>query len=212
MNFSIKEFSIKEEIANSVTHGIGLLLSIPALVILIIFAVQTENPWRIVSFSIFGASMILLYLCSTLLHSITHEKVKDFFEILDHSSIYLLIAGSTTPFLLVAIRGTLGWTLFGILWGLAIFGIIFKCFFVKKFIVTSTILYVVMGWIIVIAIVPLYHAIGKAGFSLLLIGGLLYTVGSIFYVLQRKRFFHAIWHVFVLAGSGVMYFCILLYV
>lgn len=185
MNFSIKDFSLKEEIANSITHGIGFLLSIPALVMLIINAVETDNPWRIVSFSIFGASMIILYLCSTLLHSITHEKVKDFFEILDHSSIYLLIAGTYTPFVLVAIRGGLGWTLFGIVWALAIIGIVFKCYYVKKYIVTSTILYVIMGWLIVMAIVPLYHAIGTTGFMLLVGGGLLYTIGSIFYVMQR---------------------------
>ncbi|WP_312098175.1 hemolysin III family protein [Niallia sp.] len=212
MNFSIKDFSIKEEIANSITHGIGFLLSIPALVMLILNAAETANPWRIVSFSIFGATMIILYLCSTLLHSITHEKMKDFFEILDHSSIYLLIAGTYTPFVLVAIRGGLGWTLFGIVWGLAITGIVFKCYYVKKYIVTSTILYVIMGWLIVMAIIPLYHAIGTTGFMLLIGGGLLYTVGSIFYVMQKIPYFHAIWHIFVLAGSALMYFCVYLYV
>ncbi|CAI9392174.1 PAQR family membrane homeostasis protein TrhA [Niallia sp. Sow4_A1] len=212
MNFSIKDFSLKEEIANSITHGIGLLMSIPALVMLILNAAETANPWRIVSFSIFGASMIILYLCSTLLHSITHEKVKDFFEILDHSSIYLLIAGTYTPFVLVAIRGSLGWTLFGIVWALAIIGIVFKCYYVKKYIVTSTILYVIMGWLIVMAIVPLYHAIGMTGFLFLIGGGLLYTVGSVFYVMQKIPYFHAIWHIFVLAGSALMYFCVYLYV
>jgi len=212
MNFSIKDFSVKEEIANSITHGIGFLLSIPALVMLIIYAAETDNPWRIVSFTIFGTTMIILYLCSTLLHSISHEKIKNLFEILDHSSIYLLIAGTYTPFVLVAIRGPLGWTLFGISWGLAICGIIFKCYFVKKFIVTSTILYVIMGWLIVMAIVPLYHAIGRAGFVFLILGGLLYTVGSIFYVFQKIPYFHAIWHLFVLAGSAMMYICVLLYV
>ena len=156
--------------------------------------------------------MIILYLCSTLLHSITHEKVKDFFEILDHSSIYLLIAGTYTPFVLVAIRGGLGWTLFGIVWALAIIGIVFKCYYVKKYIVTSTILYVIMGWLIVMAIVPLYHAIGTTGFMLLVGGGLLYTIGSIFYVMQKIPYFHAIWHLFVLAGSALMYFCVYLYV
>jgi len=212
MNFSIKDFSVKEEIANSITHGIGFLLSIPALVMLIIYAAETDNPWRIVSFTIFGTTMIILYLCSTLLHSISHEKIKNLFEILDHSSIYLLIAGTYTPFVLVAIRGPLGWTLFGISWGLAICGIIFKCYFVKKFIVTSTILYVIMGWLIVMAIVPLYHAIGRTGFVFLILGGLLYTVGSIFYVFQKIPYFHAIWHLFVLAGSAMMYICVLLYV
>ncbi|TRZ37822.1 hemolysin III family protein [Niallia circulans] len=205
-------FSVKEEIANSITHGIGFLLSIPALVFLILYATETDNPWRIVSFTIFGATMVILYLCSTLLHSTTYSKLKDFFEILDHSAIYLLIAGTYTPFLLVAIRGPLGWTLFGIVWGLAVAGIVFKCYFVKKFIIASTILYVIMGWLIVSAIVPLFHAIGTQGAILLIIGGLFYTIGSIFYVLQKTPYFHAIWHVFVLAGSSFMYFCILFYV
>lgn len=205
-------FSIKEEIANSITHGIGFLLSIPALVLLIVFAVQSGDPWRIVSFTIFGVTMILLYLFSTLLHSIQYPKVKDFFEILDHSAIYLLIAGTYTPFVLIPLRGELGWTLFGIVWALAILGVVFKFFFVKKFVVLSTILYVIMGWLIVIGIKPLYEFLGTYGFGLLLTGGILYTVGSIFYVLQKIPYFHAIWHVFVLAGSSSIYFCILFYV
>jgi hemolysin III len=205
-------FSIKEEIANSIIHGIGFLLSIPALIILIIYAVQSGDPWRVVSFTIFGISMILLYLFSTLLHSIQYTKVKDLFEILDHSAIYLLIAGTYTPFVLIPLRGGLGWTLFGIIWGLAVIGIILKFFFVKRFIVLSTILYVIMGWMIVIGIKPLFEFLGTHGFTLLLAGGILYTVGSIFYVLQKIPYFHAIWHVFVLAGSSLVYFCVLLYV
>lgn len=205
-------FSIKEEIANSITHGIGFLLSIPALVILIVIAAGSGDPWRIVSFSIFGATMILLFLFSTLLHSIQAPKVKDFFEIMDHSAIYLLIAGTYTPFVLVSIRGSLGWTLFGIVWGLAIAGVVFKFYFVKRFIVLSTVLYVVMGWLIVIGIKPLYEVLGNGGFAFLLAGGILYTIGSVFYVLQKIPYFHAIWHVFVLAGSTFMYFCVLLYV
>ncbi|MCQ6275157.1 hemolysin III family protein [Bacillus sp. V3B] len=205
-------FSLKEEIANSITHGIGFLLSMPALVLLVVFAVQSGDPWRIVSFTIFGVTMILLYLSSTLLHSIQHPKVKYFFEILDHSAIYLLIAGTYTPFVLIPLRGGLGWTLFGIIWGLAILGVVFKFFFVKKFIILSTILYVIMGWLIVIGIKPLYEFLGNYGFSLLLIGGILYTVGSIFYMLQKTPYFHAVWHIFVLAGSSSIYFCILFYV
>ncbi|WP_445491169.1 PAQR family membrane homeostasis protein TrhA [Niallia sp. 03133] len=205
-------FSLKEEIANSITHGIGFILSIPALVMLIIFAVKTGDPWRVVSFSVFGSTMIILFLCSTLLHGTTNKKLKDFFEILDHSAIYLLIAGTYTPFVLVSIKGALGWTLFGIVWGLAIGGIVFKCYFVKRFLITSTVLYVIMGWLMVFGLVPLYHAIGASGIILLFLGGILYTVGSVFYVLQKKPYFHAVWHVFVLCGSSFMYFCILFYV
>lgn len=205
-------FSIREEIANAITHGIGFLLSIPALIILVVYAAQSGDPWRIVSFTIFGISMILLYLSSTLLHSIQAKKVKDFFEIMDHSAIYILIAGTYTPFVLVPLRGGLGWSLFGIVWGLAIAGVVFKFFFVKKFIVLSTILYVLMGWLIVIGIKPLISFLGTHGFALLVTGGVLYTVGSIFYVLQKRPYFHAIWHVFVLAASTFVYFCILLYV
>ncbi|AGK54590.1 PAQR family membrane homeostasis protein TrhA [Bacillus sp. 1NLA3E] len=205
-------FSIKEEIANAITHGIGFLLSIPALIILVIFASQSGDPWRIISFTVFGISMILLYLSSTLLHSIQVKKIKDFFEIMDHSAIYVLIAGTYTPFVLVALRGGLGWSLFGIVWGLAIAGVVFKFFFVKKFIVLSTIIYVIMGWLIVIGIKPLISFLGTQGFTMLVTGGVLYTVGSIFYVLQKKPYFHAIWHVFVLAASTCVYFCILLYV
>lgn len=188
-------FSIKEEIANAITHGIGFLLSIPALIILVIFASQSGDPWRIISFTVFGISMILLYLSSTLLHSIQVKKIKDFFEIMDHSAIYVLIAGTYTPFVLVALRGGLGWSLFGIVWGLAIAGVVFKFFFVKKFIVLSTIIYVIMGWLIVIGIKPLISFLGTQGFTMLVTGGVLYTVGSIFYVLQKKPYFHAIWHV-----------------
>jgi hemolysin III len=206
------EYSIKEEIANAITHGIGVLLSIPALVYLIIFASKYGDAWHIVSFSIFGATMILLYLFSTLLHAIPHSKAKDIFEILDHSAIYLLIAGTYTPFLLVPLRGTLGFTLLGIVWGLAIAGIVLKIFFVKKFVILSTLAYILMGWLIIIAIKPLYEFLSPEGFALLLTGGLLYTIGAIFYVWRKIPYHHAIWHGFVLAGSAAMFFCILFYV
>lgn len=206
------EYSIKEEIANAITHGIGVLLSIPALVMLIIFAVKYGNAWHIVSFSIFGSSMLLLYLFSTLVHAIQHKKAKYVFEILDHSAIYLLIAGTYTPFVLISIRGPLGWTLFGIVWGLAVAGIIFKIFFVKKFIILSTLLYILMGWLVIVAAKPLYDSLQWEGFMLLLAGGLFYTIGSIFYVWRKIPYHHAIWHTFVLAGSASMFFCVLFYV
>ena len=138
-------------------------------------------------------------------------KAKDFFEFMDHSSIYLFIAGTYTPFLLVAIRGTLGWSLFGIVWGVALFGVVFKAFFVKKFLFLSTIFYIAMGWLIVIAWNPLTAVVAPQGMNLLAIGGVLYTLGTIFYVWRGFPYHHAIWHLFVLAGSILHFFAILIY-
>jgi hemolysin III len=212
MTYDFDYSNSKEELANAITHGIGFILSIPALVMLIIISIDRGSPWHVVSFSIFGASMILLYLFSTLLHSFKPSKAKNLFAVLDHSAIYILIAGTYTPFMLVSVRGALGWTLFGIVWGLAVAGVVFKCYFVDRFQVVSTLFYLVMGWLVIIAIKPLYLSLSEAGFSLLLAGGILYSVGAIFYVWNKLPYNHAIWHLFVLAGSGCMYFCILLYV
>ena len=205
-------FSKKEELANSITHGLGVMLSIAALVILIIYASLYGNVWHIVSFTIFGVTMLILYMSSTLLHSFSEGKVKDLFEIFDHSSIYFFIAGTYTPFLLIVIKGALGWTLFGIVWGLAIAGTIFKCFFVKKYLFTSTALYVVMGWLIVFAWKPLVNNLSPQGMTYLIIGGALYTIGAIFYVWRGFKYHHAVWHVFVLAASVAHFFCVLFYV
>ncbi|RHW41654.1 hemolysin III family protein [Neobacillus notoginsengisoli] len=205
MNTNTHVFSKGEEIANAIIHGIGALLSIAALTILIIFSVMFGTVWHVVSFTIFGVTMVLLYTSSTLLHSFPPGKAKDVFEVLDHSSIYFFIAGTYTPFLFLTVKGSLGWTLFGIVWGLAIAGTVFKSFFVKKFVGPSTILYVVMGWLIVFAWKPLAANLTTEGIVYLVVGGLLYTVGSIFYVWRGFRYHHAIWHVFVLAAS-VMHF------
>ncbi|WP_144549985.1 hemolysin III family protein [Bacillus sp. X1(2014)] len=205
-------FSKKEELANSITHGIGVMLSIAALVILITFASLYGNVRHIVSFTIFGVTMLILYMSSTLLHSFPEGKVKDIFEIFDHSSIYFFIAGTYTPFLLIVIKGALGWTLLGIVWGLAIAGTVFKCFFVKKYLFTSTALYVVMGWLIVFAWKPLVNNLSPQGMTYLIIGGALYTLGAIFYVWRGFKYHHAVWHLFVLAASTVHFFCVLLYV
>lgn len=209
---TFRQESIKEEIANAITHGLGVLLSIPALVVLIIFAVKYGDIWHVVSFSIFGSTMFLLYLFSTLLHSITHPTAKKVFAILDHSAIYLLIAGTYTPFVLVTLRGWIGWTIFGIVWGLAIIGIVFKIFFVERFMILSTVCYCLMGWMIIVAIKPIYESIGFNDFMLLLTGGIFYTVGAVFYVWRKLPYNHAIWHLFVLAGSASMFFSILFYV
>ncbi|MCY8978986.1 PAQR family membrane homeostasis protein TrhA [Bacillus halotolerans] len=204
-------YTIKEEIANAITHGIGVFLSIPALVFLIIFAANYGSAWDIVSFTIFGVSMLLLYLSSTLLHSIQHKKTKDILEIIDHSAIYVLIAGTYTPFLLGPLKGTFGFTLLIIVWALALGGIVFKIFFVKRFIILSTLMYLLMGWLMIIAVKPLYASLTGAGFSLLLLGGLLYSAGTIFYIWRKIPFHHAIWHSFVLGGSAAMFFCVLFY-
>lgn len=205
-------YTKKEEVVNAITHGIGVLLSITALVFLVMFAVQNGSTWHVVTFTIYGVSMLLLYLSSTLVHSFPEGKLKDLFEIFDHSAIYLFIAGTYTPFTLIVINGALGWTLLGIVWGIAIAGIVFKSFFVKKFLYISTVLYVVMGWLIVIGWNPLVNTLPTAGITLLVAGGLLYTIGAIFYVWRGFTFHHAVWHLFVLAGSVTHFFAILFYV
>ena len=202
-------FSKEEEISNSITHGIGVILSIAALVILIVFASLYGNVWHVVSFTLFGATMLLLYTSSTLLHALKPGQAKDFFEIMDHSSIYFFIAGSYTPFLLVAVQNSTGWTLFAIVWGLAIGGTIFKSFFVKKFLFTSTLLYVVMGWLIVFVWNDLVADIHPTSLILLIIGGLLYTVGAIFYIWKLFKHHHAVWHVFVLSATVCHFFAVL---
>ncbi len=204
-------YTRREEVANAITHGIGTVLSIVALVLLIVFSSLKGTPWHIVSFTIYGASMLILYLNSTLVHSFRDGKVKDLFEIFDHSSIYLYIAGSYTPFMLVAIRGPLGWSLFGIVWGFAILGCFFKAYFVKRFLFMSTIFYILMGWMIVIAWVPLTAAIPSGGIMLLALGGIMFTLGTVFYVWRGFPYHHAIWHLFVLAGSILHFFSVFLY-
>lgn len=200
----------KEELWNAITHGIGFIASIPALVVLILAAVQTGSALQITTFTIFGSSVIILFLMSTLLHSMP-EKYKNFFAILDHSSIYILIAGTYTPFLLIAVGGTLGITLLCIIWSLAILGVIFKCFFINRFEKLSLIFYIGMGWLIIFAIKPVYLFLGFNGFALLLAGGLFYTIGAIFYAWRSLPYNHTIWHLFVLAGCGAMYACVYFY-
>lgn len=205
-------YSRREEVANAVTHGIGALLSVVALVLLIVFASLNGTAWHVVSFTVYGVSMLLLYTCSTLVHSFPEGKLKDLFEIFDHSSIYLFIAGTYTPLLFNVIKGALGWTLFGIVWGIAIFGIVFKAFYTKRFLFTSTIFYIAMGWIIVFAWPRLVENFSGGGLILLVAGGLLYTLGTVFYIWRSFPYHHAVWHLFVLAGSVVHFFAIILYV
>lgn len=201
----------REEVANAITHGIGAMLSLAGLVLLIVFSSMKGNAWHIVSFTIYGVSMLLLYVCSTLVHSFKEGKLKDLFEFFDHSSIYVYIAGTYTPLLLVAVRGPLGWSLFGIVWSIALLGVLFKAFFVKRFLFMSTIFYLIMGWLIIVAWGPLTAAVPQPGIALLVAGGILYSLGTIFYVWRIFPYHHAIWHLFVLGGSITHFFAILLY-
>ncbi len=198
---SVSSQSIGEEIANSITHGIGAALAIAGLVLLVVFSSLYGDVWRIVTFSIYGSTLIILYLASTLYHSFTNPKVKHFFKIMDHISIYLLIAGTYTPIALTAMRGPWGWTIFGLIWGMAIAGIISKLFFVDRFEFLSVLFYLAMGWLIVIAIKPMVAMVPMGMIVWLVIGGLCYTFGVIFFAMRRMPYHHAVWHLFVLGGS-----------
>ncbi|MFX3634451.1 MAG: hemolysin III family protein [Candidatus Pristimantibacillus sp.] len=205
-------YSRREEVANAITHGIGAALSVAALVVLVVFASIKGTAFHVVSFTIYGSAMLLLYLASTLVHSFPEGKAKRVFESIDHSCIYVFIAGTYTPILLHIVQGTLGWVLFGIVWGCALAGVLFKAFFASKFLFTSTIVYIAMGWLIVFAWKPLTDHLAPEGVQLLITGGLLYTVGTIFYMWRAFPYHHAVWHLFVLGGSIVHFFAILLYI
>ncbi|MCE5262527.1 MAG: hemolysin III family protein [Deltaproteobacteria bacterium] len=204
-------YSLGEEVANSVTHGVGILLSIGGLAVLAAFAARFGDAWHIVSCSVFGATLILMYTASTLYHSIPLSGVKTVLRVIDHSAIFFLIAGTYTPFTLVNLRGPWGWSLFGIVWGIALLGVAFQVTLLRRWRIASVGLYIAMGWVIIVAIRPLLAAMAPAGFTLLLAGGLCYTLGIVFYA-WRRPYHHAIWHLFVLGGSILHYFAILLYV
>jgi hemolysin III len=202
-------FSIREEIANAITHGIGALLSLAALVILIIIASYNGTAWHIVGFTVYGSAMLILYLASTLYHSLTHMGAKNLFRKFDHMSIFLLIAGTYTPFCLTVLSGWIGWTIFGITWTCAICGIVLKAFHTGKHERLSTFLYVIMGWLIAPAIKPLYDAVNFKTFAFLMLGGFFYTAGTYFFLKDTKNpYYHSIWHLFVLAGSVSHFFSV----
>jgi hemolysin III len=190
-----------DELANSVTHGIGLGLSIAGFAALLVLAIVRGGPWQIVSCAIYGVTLICLYASSTLYHGLPSRKVKRIFRIFDHSAIFLLIAGTYTPFLLVNLRGGWGWSLFGIIWGLAAAGVVLKVWFVDRHPLLSTAVYVLMGWLALVAVKPLFEAVPTTGLIWLLAGGLMYTVGVVFYAWKRIPYNHVIWHLFVIAGS-----------
>ncbi len=202
----------EEEIANSITHGIATLLSIAGLVILLVVSATVGSVRAVTSLSIFGATLIILYLVSTLYHSITHDAAKRVLKILDHSSIYLLIAGSYTPVALVILRGAWGWSLFGIIWGMALLGICLHAFAIERFKILSILLYLIMGWLVVIAIKPLTQSCEKGLILWLLIGGLAYTFGTIFYAWKKLPYHHTLWHLFVICGSMAHFFGMLFYI
>jgi hemolysin III len=206
------KFSLGETIANSVTHGIGAALAIAGLAVLVVFASLYGSAWHIVSVSIYGATLVFLYLFSTLYHSIQGPRVSKVLQVFDHAAIFLLIAGTYTPFTLVTLRGPLGWALFGVVWGLALFGVAFQTTLLRRHVAISLSLYIGMGWAVVVAAQPMLAALPLPGIGLLLAGGLAYTLGVIFYVWHRLPYHHAIWHLFVLAGSILHFFAILLYV
>jgi hemolysin III len=198
-----------EEIANAITHGIGLLLSIAGFVVLLVLSALRGTAWHIVACSIYGATLICLYAASTLYHAVISRRVKRALRIFDHSAIYLLIAGTYTPFLLVSLRGPWGWSLFGVIWGLALAGVLFKFWFVERFAILSTAVYIAMGWLVVIAAKPVVTHLRLTAIIWLLAGGLAYTGGVIFFAAKRIPYSHAIWHLFVLAGSICHYFAVL---
>lgn len=198
-----------EEIANAITHGVGAVLAVAALVLLVVFAALKGTVWHLISFTMFGITLVILYLESTLYHSITNKKVKRVFRKFDHMSIYLLISGTYTPFCLTILRGTIGYTIFGVVWTSTVLGIILKAFFTGKKDVLSTILYIVMGWLIVIAIKTIYLSMTYSGFILLVVGGVLYTLGTIFYASDKMKFNHGIWHLFVIGGSVCHFFSVM---
>ena len=201
-----------EHLINAITHGAGFGLSIACLVLLVVFASLRRGAWEIVSCSIYGATLVILYLASTLYHSIHRPRVRRVLHIIDHAAIYLLIAGTYTPYLLVPLRGALGWSLFGVVWGIAAVGIVFQALFIGRYKLLSTLSYVAMGWMVVATIVPLLNVLPVMAIIWMAIGGLCYTLGVVFYIWKRLKFAHAIWHVFVLAGSLCHFFGVFFFV
>lgn len=201
-----RRYSLGEEIANGVTHGAGALLSVAALVILVVFAVLRGSAMHVVSYAVFGSSLIVLYTMSALYHSVTDPRVKRILEILDHSSIYILIAGTYTAFALTALPPALGWWIFGAEWALALAGIALKALWFDRWKLLSVLGYVAMGWLVAPAVGVLRETLPAESVALLFAGGVAYTAGTVFYAVKRVKWFHAVWHLFVLAGSALHFF------
>jgi len=206
----MKAYSKAEEIANSVTHGLGVLFAVGALTALMVLTAYFGTGLHLVSYLVYGISMLLLYTASTLYHALPGERAKRFFKICDHSAIYLLIAGTYTPFLVLNLSGTIAWIAIAVIWSIALVGIIFKLFFTGRFRGVSTLLYIAMGWMVLIVSKPLSSAMPAEAMNWLIIGGVTYTAGTLFYMLKDLRFSHAVWHLFVLMGS-IFHFTAVLY-
>lgn len=205
----IKRYSLGEEIFSSVTHGLGTILALGGTAVMIVLAAIFSDAWSVVGAAIFGASLIILYCMSTLYHAISNPRAKSFFRIMDHTTIFFLIAGTYTPITISILRGWIGWTLFGVVWGAAILGIVLNSIDLEKFRKPSVVCYILMGWVIIIAIHPLLDKMSSLSLWLLVAGGVFYTVGVIFYAIKKIKYFHSIWHIFTLLGSTCHYFSIL---
>lgn len=205
-------YAPREELANRLTHGLGAAFSVAGLVLLVVFSARHGDSWHVVSTAIFGATLVLLYASSTLYHSFESERLQVLLQKFDHAAIFLLIAGTYTPFALVTLRGPWGWSLFGVVWGLALIGVVLKFYFAGRFRVVSTLIYIGMGWLVVIALKPLLAALPAGGVRLLFAGGLCYTGGTVFYLWRRLPYHHAIWHLFVLGGSACHWAAVFFYV
>ncbi len=201
--------SLAEEIASAVTHGLGALASAVAGAVLITLAALGTGPWHVVGASVFVGSLVLLYTASTLYHAVPGGRAKRWLQVFDHAAIYVLIAGTYTPFLLAGLRGSWGWALFGVIWALAVAGVVFKLFFTGRFRLASTLLYLGMGWLVVVAVRPMVEALPVATLLWLAAGGLAYTAGTVFYMSRRIPYAHAVWHLFVLGGSACHFAAVL---
>lgn len=207
-----RRYSPAEEIANSVTHGVGLGASLAGAIALVALTATRGDAWQLTSSVVYGVTLVALYVASTLYHSLRPPGAKRVLRVVDHCAIYLLIAGTYTPFALVSLRGGWGWTLFGLVWGLCVAGIVFKVFFTGRLNALSTTVYVLMGWVCVLAAKPIIEMVPRGAVWLLLAGGLVYTAGTVFYHNRRIPYSHAVWHLFVIGGSACHYLAVSLYV
>lgn len=208
---TLQKYTIGEEIFSSISHGVGAALGIAGCAVAIVYACFVSNAWGIVGAAIYGGTLIIAYTMSTLYHSLTNEKAKRVFRVLDHTTIFLLIAGTYTPIVFSKLLFPIGWVVLGLVWGAAVFGIIINSINMERFKKISMVCYIASGWAVVIAVKPVIDAIEPLGLWFLLIGGLFYTLGIIFYKMKKVKWMHSVWHLFVLAGSIFQYFCILFY-
>lgn len=208
-------YTLGEEIANAVTHGLGALLAAAGTAVMIVFSALARDPWKVVSSAVYGFSLIVLFSMSTMYHALAPvgaRKAKQVFQVFDHTSIFLLIAGSYTIITLGLLRGAVGWILFGVVWAVCLLGIVLNAADMRRFKKLSMVCYLAAGWAVVAAIVPMVQAMAEAGLWLLLVGGVCYTIGIVFYKLKKVRFMHSVWHLFVLAGAVLHYFSFLFFV